>query len=356
MRGLLALCWASPAFNVKSPLTLLHGCTRAGGRVRQCPLASLSLSAPAADATADALKQLCDMVNRSRSVVVLTGAGISTDSGIPDYRGPAGAYLRGHKPMQHDEFMATAAGRQRYWGRSMAGWQFFSTARPNKAHFHLADLEAKGKVNGIITQNVDRLHSKAGSANVIDLHGRNDRVVCVSCGVLRSRRIFQAQLAGINQAWLAELAAARTAATAGGGSGNGGGCCEADTAAAAARPDGDAELGVKTDYSGFVVPPCDRCDDGILKPDVTFFGDSVPPERVEAAFAMVDAADSILVLGTSLMVYSGFRFVGRAVQQGKPIAVVNRGYTRAEKAGLPIIKVEEGCAEALARLVERRGS
>ncbi|KAG5178398.1 silent information regulator protein Sir2 [Tribonema minus] len=258
-------------------------------------------------------------------VVALTGAGISTDSGIPDYRGPNGSYSRGHKPMKHDEFMGSHRNRQRYWSRSTVGWQWFSAARPNDAHRALAALEAAGKISGVITQNVDMLHQRAGSAAVVDLHGVNSRVVCMGCGATAPRHALQAQLAARNAAWLEALSAV-----------------DGGLSAAARRADGDVDVEVE----GFELCDCEACG-GVLKPDVVFFGDNVPQARVRQCFDMVAAADGLLVVGSSLAVYSGFRFVEAAVKQGKPVAILNQGPTRAEKAGLPILKLEAGCSAVL---------
>ncbi|CAM9506169.1 unnamed protein product [Chrysoparadoxa australica] len=257
----------------------------------------------------DALVQL---VKDAKRLVVLTGAGISTSSGIPDYRGPQGSYSQGHKPMTWDQFLDNHGNRQRYWSRSTFGYEKFREARPNDAHYALARMEAAGKVSasfkpdrhhrhstGVITQNVDRLHSNAGSRNVIDLHGANSRVVCTECGSKRSRNAFQDHLGRINWRWLAEQRERQ-----------------------AVRADGDTELsGAK--YEDFHVPHCERCN-GVLKPDVVFFGDQVPRDRVDKCFAAVGEADMMLVAGTSLMVYSGYRFVERAAKEGKPVAGEDR--------------------------------
>jgi NAD-dependent SIR2 family protein deacetylase len=213
-------------------------------------------------------------------VLALTGAGISTDSGIPDYRGPNGSYMRGHKPMWHDEFMGSHRNQQRYWSRSTAGWEFFSAARPNAAHAALARLEAAGKLSGVITQNVDSLHQRAGSAHVVDLHGVNARTVCMSCGAHACRQQLHSKLSALNQDWLAAArvsAAAEEAAKA------------AAVAAAAAAPqtwretaqraDGDAELGAIS-VEGFHVCGCEACG-GVIKPDVVFFGEKRTERRNE---------------------------------------------------------------------------
>ena len=266
------------------------------------------------------IPDLQDFIDRHRRVFVLTGAGCSTKSGIPDYRDADGQWKRA-QPVTYQAFTGQAATRQRYWARSLVGWRRFGRARPNDAHRALARLEASGRTELLLTQNVDRLHQAAGSAKVIDLHGRLDLVRCLGCGRRSPREEHQQRLVEANPAW-AELDAADA-------------------------PDGDADLDGK-DFAGFAVPPCPHCG-GILKPDVVFFGENVPRERVETGMRHVAAADAMLVVGSSLMVYSGFRFVRAAVEAGKPVAAVNLGRTRAD--GLLALKIERPCAEALAFLL-----
>jgi NAD-dependent SIR2 family protein deacetylase len=234
-------------------------------------------------------------------LAVLTGAGISTASGIPDYRDAKGDWKRS-PPMAHQEFMARHAARQRYWARALVGFRALSEARPNQAHLALARLEALGRVSGVITQNVDGLHQFAGSRRVIDLHGRANQVRCMGCNALRMRHDLHAELVRHNPDWL--------------------------TSGACAGPDGDADL--ETDFSAFRVPECGRCGDGIWKPDVVFFGDNVPAARVANAFELIEESDALLVVGSSLMVYSGLRFPRAAARAGKPIACLNLGRTRAD--------------------------
>ena len=207
--------------------------------------------------------------------------------------------------------------RRRYWARSLIGWRLIRQAEPNDAHRALAELEASGKSELLLTQNVDRLHQAAGNARVIDLHGRIDRVRCMDCGRRSPRLELQDELSRLNADWL-----------------------DLDAAEA---PDGDADLD-GADFSSFVVAPCERCG-GVLKPDVVFFGENVPRDRVDAAFRHLDEADAMLVVGSSLMVYSGFRFVERAASLGKPVAAVNLGRTRAD--ALLALKAEEACESAL---------
>lgn len=265
---------------------------------------------------------LVAFVARHPRLLILTGAGVSTDSGIPDYRDDQGAWKRS-PPMHHQEFMASHAARQRYWARALIGFRALLEARPGLAHLALARLEALGHVAGLVTQNVDGLHQQAGSRRVIDLHGRAEIVRCMTCQGRRMRYDLHAELEALNPEWRERRAAA--------------------------GPDGDADLEAD-DFSGFRVPACRRCGDGILKPDVVFFGDSVPAERVMAALAALEAADALLVVGSSLMVQSGFRFAREAARLGKPIACLNRGRTRAD--GLYALKCEQPIGETLSALVE----
>ena len=265
-----------------------------------------------------------EFVDRHRRLFVLTGAGCSVNSGIPDYRDADGGWKRA-PPVTVQAFIGQEATRRRYWARSLIGWRRVDCARPNDAHRALARLEAKGKSEILLTQNVDRLHQAAGSEAVIDLHGRLDRVRCMGCGWVSPRQDLQNELARLNPQWLAHDAAV--------------------------APDGDAELdGV--DFSDFAVPACARCG-GMLKPDVVFFGENVPRPRVEAATRHLEEADAMLIVGSSLMVYSGFRFVEMAVRAGKPAAAINLGRTRADP--LLALKVEASCDAALAFLLPPSG-
>lgn len=259
-------------------------------------------------------------IGRHRRFVVLTGAGLSAPSGIPDYRDATGLWKRA-QPMTYQTFMASESARRRYWARAFVGWQSFRAAAPNLAHRAIARLETRSMSEAVLTQNVDGLHQAAGSLGVVDLHGRLDRVRCLACGALCSRDGLQDALATLNPGWL-----------------------DRDATRA---PDGDADLDA-ADVEGFAVPPCAHCG-GVLKPDVVFFGESVPRERVEHAFARLEAADAMLVVGSSLMVWSGYRFAERAAALGKPVAAVNLGRTRADP--LLQLKVEAPCEEALAFLL-----
>ena len=267
-----------------------------------------------------ASSRLADFIHRHRNVFVLTGAGCSTNSGIPDYRDAQGQWKRA-QPMTLQVFMGAELSRQRYWARSLIGWPRFREARPNDAHRALARLEAIGGSELLVTQNVDRLHQAAGNHRVIDLHGRLDRVRCMGCEARSPRDAMQEELARLNGGWV-------------------------DVAAAEA-PDGDADLEC-ADFHAFAVPSCRACG-GVLKPDVVFFGEAVPRDRVDAAARSLRRADAMLVLGSSLMVYSGFRFVEMAARAGKPVAAVNLGRTRGD--ALLALKVEEACEAALAFLL-----
>ena len=254
--------------------------------------------------------------------VVLTGAGVSTDSGVPGYRNEAGAWM-GAAPMQYRDFVRSVEARQRYWARSFAGFGRIADAQPNSAHTALADLERLGHVHLLVTQNVDGLHQRAGSDRVLDLHGRLSEVVCLNCGSTLTRRALQAQLTELNPGWR---------------SGSG-----------VARPDGDVELGDQ-DYTKFAVADCARCG-GILKPDVVFFGERVPPDRHARANAAIAEAAVLLVVGSSLMVNSGYRLVRTAQQRGVPVVVFNRGTTRADASAT--LKVDGNAGTLLGQLVEQ---
>ncbi|MCK7545769.1 NAD-dependent protein deacetylase [Marinobacter bryozoorum] len=255
---------------------------------------------PVPVAPLEAAERLAEFIDDHPRLMVLTGAGISTDSGIPDYRDATGAWKR-RQPVQHQAFVADASLRQRYWGRSLLGWPVMRNARPNRAHGYLAELEARGHVGLLVTQNVDRLHQKAGSRAVVDLHGRADEVVCLSCGYRCSRDQVHDWCAQLNPDFLQFRASA--------------------------APDGDADLEV--DFRRFRIADCPRCQ-GILKPDVVFFGDFVPRDRVSRAMECLGSADGLLVVGSSLMVYSGLRFCRYGRDWGKPMAALNLGRTRAD--------------------------
>lgn len=262
-------------------------------------------------------------VRSAPRLFVLTGAGCSTASGIPDYRDEKGAWK--HKPpVQFLGFVGSHATRQRYWARSLVGWARVSAAHPATAHKVLAALEKKGAVSALVTQNVDGLHQKAGSESVIDLHGRLDTVRCLECGATVSRAAIQTELVTLNPRW------ARMNAV--------------------DAPDGDAQL--EGPFDDVVIPACRACG-GMLKPDVVFFGENVPRSRVADCYAALGAADGVLVVGSSLMVFSGYRFCLAAAEMGKKVALVNRGKTRADD--LAHLKVEGDCGDVLQDLLVRLG-
>jgi NAD-dependent SIR2 family protein deacetylase len=262
-------------------------------------------------------RQLADFLVENSSIAVVSGAGVSTSSGIPDYRDRKGRWKHA-RPIQFPDFVKSPDSRKRYWARSYVGWQRFSKARPNLAHHALADLEACGKVDTLITQNVDRLHSEAGSRRVIDLHGDLGKVRCIDCKETFSRLEFQEALRAANPGWHSEVFRV--------------------------KPDGDAEL-AENSHDEFEVPDCKICA-GIVKPHVVMFGENVPRKRVLDASAAIERADALLVVGSSLMLFSGFRFARQATEQGKPIAIINKGQTRADD--IAALKLEADCGELLA--------
>lgn len=264
------------------------------------PLQGMKASTDAGHPLAEAAR-LGRWLARYESVLVLTGAGCSTDSGIPDYRDGDGGWKRA-PPMPFRLFVADEEARRRYWARSQIGWRRIVSARPNDAHRALARLEREGRIAGIVTQNVDGLHQRAGSRRVIDLHGRLDRVECLDCGGVMPRRAFQERLDDENPHW-----SGRTAP---------------------AAPDGDAELPDEA-LVAYRVPPCPGCG-GIIKPSVVFFGENVPAPRVTTAMTRLAAADALLVVGSSLMVWSGYRFLREARRAGKSVVALNLGRTRGD--------------------------
>ncbi|ORV94315.1 NAD-dependent deacetylase [Mycobacterium interjectum] len=257
-----------------------------------------------------------------RRVAALTGAGMSTDSGIPDYRGPDSPPSN---PMTIRQFTSDPVFRQRYWARNHVGWRHMHDTAPNAGHRALAALERASVVTGVITQNVDLLHTKAGSRNVVNLHGNYARVVCLGCGHALTRAALADQLEALNPGFIE-----RTEAVGG----------------LAVAPDADAAV---SDTASFRYVDCPRCS-GMLKPDIVYFGESVPKDVVAEAFALVDRSEALLVAGSSLTVFSGYRFVRHAAARGIPVAIINRGPTRGDD--LATVKVEGGCSELLALLLE----
>lgn len=270
------------------------------------------------------IEKLQDFFNSTKKLLVMTGAGLSTESGIPDYRSEGvGLYARtDRRPVQHSDYMGSAKNRQRYWARNFVGWPQFSSFQPNESHMVLSQWERAGKIQWLVTQNIDSLHHKAGSSKLTELHGCTYRVVCMSCKALYKRWDLQEVFKQHNPGWTAEVESLEIA------------------------PDGDVLL-TDEQVEDFKVPGCEKCG-GILKPDVVFFGDNVPVPKVDFVYGQVDSCDGLLVLGSSLHVYSGFRFANRAASQGKPIAIVNIGPTRADN--LVNIKIDAKCSEVLPQI------
>lgn len=272
-----------------------------------------TVSAPLGSA-ADAARVLA-----GRRLVVLTGAGLSTDSGIPDYRGPDSPP---RSPMTYDQFVSGPVAQQRYWARSHLGWQRMGTAVPNEGHRAVAALESAGLLTTLVTQNVDGLHERAGNRDVVDLHGRIDDVVCLNCRRITSRQVLHERLTAANPGFGVD-------------------------AAVHVAPDGDVEF---DDTAGFRIVPCATCG-GVLKPDVVFFGETVPADRVARCYDAVDRAEAMIAAGTSLTVMSGLRFVRHAAKRGIPVVLVNRGVTRGDP--LAVLRVHDGCSVVLPELAAR---
>ncbi len=269
-------------------------------------------------------ERLLGFVQGHARILVLTGAGLSTSSGIPAYRDGDGRWLR-RDPILFQDFMASATVRRRYWARSYFGWQLMERASPNRAHRALVTLEQAGRLSLLVTQNVDGLHAAAGSQGLIELHGRLARVKCLQCHAERDRNEIQQKLASLNPDWRPEVLGY--------------------------NPDGDAELDAGA-YPGFRVADCDRCG-GVLKPDVVFFGESVPAERAQAVGQAMARSNGVLVVGSSLVVMSGYRIVRQAAAAGLPVVAVNHGRTRADE--LLHFKVDGDCVEVLTRTAAALG-
>ena len=316
------------------------------------------------DEQEQSVQKLVDWWCDKEQVLCLTGAGLSTESGIPDYRGNQGSYHKGHKPMVHDQFMGFEQQRKRYWGRGLVGWKSFDSTSPNDGHYAIAKLEEAGKLGvvyddqpefylpgedhddenvtdflystgkrklALITQNVDTLHRRAGSKHLIELHGRTDRLRCMNCGSTTDRRSFHDELENLNKEWL-DLAREQAR--------------QEDF-----RADGDAEVR-SGNYEAVRVPACKECSVGFLKPDVVFFGDSVPKGRVEQCRAAVRNADGLLVVGSSLAVHSAFQHVRAADKAGIPIAILNVGTTRAQAEGIKTLSIEAPAGPTLRGFIE----
>jgi NAD-dependent SIR2 family protein deacetylase len=267
-----------------------------------------------ADATAtDSFGALVDVV-AAGGVLVLSGAGLSTESGIPDYRGPTGLALRA-MPMTYQTFTGSASARRRYWARSHLGWRRIARAAPNDGHRAVAELGRRGLLTGIITQNVDGLHQAAGATGVTELHGSLHRVICLSCGQRISRVDLERRLEAANPGW-------------------------GEVSGLTMNPDGDAVLAA-AETESFQVVDCSACQ-GVLKPDVVFFGENVPPARAQACYALVESARALVVLGSSLAVMSGLRYVRHADKLGRPVVIVNQGSTRGDQHATAILDAPLG--------------
>jgi NAD-dependent SIR2 family protein deacetylase len=271
-----------------------------------------------------ALDGLVRLIDAAPGALVLSGAGLSTESGIPDYRGPDGQ--RRVTPMQYRDFVGSSEARQRYWARAFVGWRNFSGAQPNAGHRAVARLQHEGHLGAIITQNVDELHQAAGAQDVLDLHGTLSQVVCLTCGDRTSRWGLDERMAADNPTFAVHTGEI--------------------------RPDGDVTLD-EVDVAGFVVPRCEVCGADTLKPDVVFFGESVPRARVERCFALTDEAPALVVLGSSLVVFSGYRFVRRAAKNGTPVAIVTLSPTRGDDEAQVVLHAPLG--ETLTALADRLG-
>ncbi|WP_425862023.1 NAD-dependent protein deacetylase [Arthrobacter sp. TWP1-1] len=275
-------------------------------------------------AEVEALERVAELM-RHHPTALLTGAGLSTDSGIPDYRGPDSPP---RQPLTYQEFMGDPLLRQRYWARNHIGWSHMHRAEPNAGHYAAAALERAGHLTGVITQNVDRLHEDAGASNVVDLHGRFDQVLCMECETTYSRAFLATILTELNPGFLDAVSGT------------------------SAAPDADADLADEGLIASFKIARCPLCG-GLLKPDFVFFGENVPKERVERSFAMVESAGLLLVAGSSLTVMSGLRFVKRAAKDGKAVVIINRGETRGDP--LAETKLEIGVGEGLSYLASALG-
>ena len=273
--------------------------------------------------TSPALEMLVDLVGDG-GVVVLSGAGLSTESGIPDYRGESGRRRRA-EPMTYQTFLGSAAARRRYWARSHLGWRHIARAVPNAGHRAVTELQRRGLIAGIITQNVDGLHQAAGAQQVIELHGSLDRVTCLTCGQRTSRELLDRRLRTANPGWHAQVSAI--------------------------KPDGDADL-ADDQIDAFDTVDCEGCG-GLLKPDVIFFGENVPRPRVQECYALTERAHTLLVLGSSLTVMSGYRFVRHATELDIPVAIMNQGQTRGDAHAL--LTLDAPLGSTLTALLARLG-
>ncbi|KAK3211436.1 hypothetical protein Dsin_016142 [Dipteronia sinensis] len=283
------------------------------------------------------VNRLYQFFDQSTKLIVLTGAGISTECGIPDYRSPNGAYSSGFKPITHQQFVRSSRARRRYWARSYAGWRRFTAAQPSPSHIALASLEKAGRIEFMITQNVDRLHHRAGS-NPLELHGTVYTVGCLDCGFSITRELFQDQVKSLNPKWAAAIESLDYGSP---GSDKSFGMKQ--------RPDGDIEIDEKFWEEEFHIPTCQKCN-GVVKPDVVFFGDNVPKDRADKAMEAAKACDAFLILGSSVMTMSAYRLVRAAHEAGATTAIVNVGATRADDF-VPL-KINARLGEILPRVLD----
>jgi NAD+-dependent protein deacetylase sirtuin 4 len=267
-------------------------------------------------------EHLKEFISKNKPITILSGAGLSTESGIPDYRSPNGSYSKGHRPIQFQEYRSSEKNRKRYWARNMIGYRLFNTVKPNKGHLAIATLQESGIVHNIITQNVDELHQKGGSNKVINLHGSNHEVICLQCRDITSRSDFQKRLEELNSQFLL------------------------DHEVYEKRSDGDAQLSESTRYEDIKIPNCSKCSDGMMKPNVVFFGESVPSETVERIKEIIlKETGALIAVGSSLQVFSSFRFIKFAHENKIPIAIINIGETRGDD--FCNLKIEAKCGDIL---------
>lgn len=341
---------ASPSSSASKLTHVLATASRAGyGRRRPSTVPDCE------PATAEEIASLASFIGSKERLLVITGAGCSTESNIPDYRSPTGAYSSGFRPMTHQDFLKTEANQRRYWARSFVGWRRFAEqTAPNDAHRAIAELQRESNVWRLITQNVDRLHQVAGAEDVLELHGSTHDVQCLACGDVSCRRRLQRRLADLNP----RLAAAADAAIDprsgeapyDDGATPPSGGLDSETPNLRTRPDGDVELDGEL-VVDFVVPPCEKCKHGPLKPAVVFFGDGVPLATAEEARRASDGCDGVLIVGSSVSTFSAFRLVRDAHARGVPVAVLTCGWTRVDE--MASVKVEKLAGEVLPRVVER---
>ncbi|XP_041815380.1 NAD-dependent protein lipoamidase sirtuin-4, mitochondrial [Chelmon rostratus] len=307
---------------MRLPRRILTLHTAPGRRASSVPAGVLNFVPACSTTDAQSLELVQDFVSRARRLFVISGAGLSTESGIPDYRSEGvGLYARtDRRPMQHVEFIRSAKARQRYWARNFVGWPQFSSHQPNCAHMALQRWEESGKLHWLVTQNVDALHSKAGHRGLTELHGCAHRVMCLGCGAISAREELQARFVALNPDWRAQ--------------------------ASGVAPDGDVFI-EDEQVLHFRVPSCEDCG-GILKPEVTFFGDTVNKATVQFVHERLAESDAVLVAGSSLQVYSGYRFLLAASDRKIPVAILNIGPTRADH--LAELKVSGRCGEVLSAI------